>query len=73
MKARIHNGHVVEILTPIEGFKIEDCFHADVLDQCVDAGDLKIGDKYPPDIQVEPVEPKPEPTPDPTPTPTPST
>ena len=36
MKARIVNGTVVEILTPISGFSIEQCFHPSILAQCVD-------------------------------------
>lgn len=52
MKARIQNGYVVEILQAIPGFTIEQCYHPDILAQCVDAGDLKVGDAYPP-IQPE--------------------
>lgn len=52
MKARIHNGVVVEILVPIPGFTIEDCFHPSILDLCVDVGDLKVGDVYPPVEQI---------------------
>lgn len=36
MKARIQDGIVVEILQPLSGFTIEQCFHPDVLAQCVD-------------------------------------
>jgi hypothetical protein len=36
MKARIVNDTVVEILTPISGFSIEQCFHPSILAQCVD-------------------------------------
>ena len=36
MKARIANNIIVEILTPIPGFAIADCFHEDVLASCID-------------------------------------
>jgi hypothetical protein len=36
MKARIVNNTVVEILKPVDGHRIEDCFHPDILAQCVD-------------------------------------
>lgn len=36
MKSRLVNNVIVEILVPFGGFKIEDCFHADLLNQCVD-------------------------------------
>lgn len=39
MKARILNGVVGEILMPIDGFAIEDCFHPQVLAMCVDVAD----------------------------------
>lgn len=35
MYARIHNGVVVEICKPIDGFSIEECFHPDLVDQMV--------------------------------------
>jgi hypothetical protein len=35
MYARIHNGAVVEICVPIEGFTIEQCFHPDLVDKMV--------------------------------------
>lgn len=58
MKARIVDGHVAEILVAIPGFRIEDCFHPDILAQCVDAEGLRPGDPYPPAAPVE--EPAPE-------------
>ena len=35
MYARIHNGVVLEICIPIEGFTIEQCFHPDLTDQMI--------------------------------------
>ncbi len=32
--ARIQNNIVVEILTPIDGYRIEDCFHPEILAAC---------------------------------------
>ena len=29
--AKIENNKVIEILTPVEGFTVQQCFHADVL------------------------------------------
>jgi hypothetical protein len=52
MKARIVNDTVVEILTPIAGFRIEDCFHPDILAQCVDVTEgMQVGDTYPPVVE----------------------
>ena len=52
MKARIQNGVVVEILTPISGFTIEQCFHPEILAQCVDLFEgIKVGDVYPPIVE----------------------
>lgn len=39
MKARIVNDTVVEILTAIPGYAIEDCFHSSILAQCEDVSD----------------------------------
>lgn len=39
MKARIVNDTVVEILTAVPGYLIEDCFHPNILAQCVDVAD----------------------------------
>ncbi len=39
MKARIINGIVGEILTPIDGFSIEDCFHPQLIAMCIDVAD----------------------------------
>ena len=55
MKARIVDGIVYEILIPVPGHSLEECFHPDLLAQCVDVGDLKVGDKYPPESTL-PVE-----------------
>jgi hypothetical protein len=37
--ARIHEGTVVEICVPIEGFTIEQCFHVDLVDQMAACAD----------------------------------
>jgi hypothetical protein len=48
MKARIQSGYVIEILTAIEGFTIDQCFHPDIIAQCVDVTEgMKVGDVYP--------------------------
>lgn len=52
MKARIQNNIVVEILVPVAGYRIEDCFHPDILAQCVDVTDgMQVGDTYPPVVE----------------------
>ena len=57
MKARIQNNKVVEILVPIAGYRIEDCFHPDILAQCVDVTDgMQVGDVYTPPVVEEVVE-----------------
>lgn len=44
MKARIVNDAVVEILTAVPGYLIEDCFHPNILAQCVDVPeDAQVG------------------------------
>lgn len=49
MKARIVDGVVVEILSPLPGFTIEQCFHPAVLAGCVDYEDgMVIGEPWPP-------------------------
>jgi len=53
MLARIIDGVIVEVLQPIAGFSIDQCFHPSVLAQCVDVGDAQVGDPWPPAI-VEP-------------------
>jgi hypothetical protein len=37
--ARVENNTVVEILTPIPGFTIDQCFHADILTNVVPVDD----------------------------------
>jgi len=72
MKARIQNGHVVEILVALPGHAFDACFHSELLEQCVDVGNLKVGDPWPPVAEPEPVEVTPEPvviTPEPEPAP----
>lgn len=39
MKARIIDGKIAEILVPVDGFSVEECFHSSVLAQCVDVAD----------------------------------
>lgn len=39
MYARVHNKVVSEILKPVEGFAIEDCFHYQVLAECIVVAD----------------------------------
>lgn len=44
MKARLNGNKVIEILTPISGFAIEDCFHPLILVNCCDvADDVQVG------------------------------
>lgn len=50
--ARIVNGKIAEILNPIPGFTLSECFHPDILSQCKQVADeAQIGDDY-----VAPVE-----------------
>lgn len=52
---RISDGKVVEILEPIPGFTLAQCFHPSVLAACVAAEDsVSVGDDWPPPV-VEPV------------------
>ena len=39
MKARIINGKIAEILVPVSGFSVEECFHSSILEQCTDVAD----------------------------------
>ena len=39
MYARVHNKVVTEILKPVDGFAIEDCFHPQVLSACIAVAD----------------------------------
>lgn len=44
MYARVHNKVVFEILKPVDGFAIEDCFHPQVLAACTAVSDeVQIG------------------------------
>lgn len=44
MKARIIDGKIAEILVPVAGFSVEECFHSSILAQCVDvADDVQVG------------------------------
>jgi hypothetical protein len=44
MKARVSNDVIIEILVPVAGYAIEDCFHPDILAQCIDvAEDVQVG------------------------------
>ncbi len=47
--ARIVDGIVAEILTPIEGFALSQCFHPSILAACVSVPDeIMPGDAWPP-------------------------
>lgn len=62
--ARINDGIVVDILRPIPGFSIEECFHADLLSSAIPvADDVQVGWIVTPDGIVPP-EPTPEPMPE---------
>jgi len=37
--ARINDGTVMEVLKPIDGFDITDCFHPDILAGCLPCAD----------------------------------
>jgi hypothetical protein len=44
MKARIINSKIAEILVPVAGFSVEECFHSSILEQCTDvADDVQVG------------------------------
>jgi len=63
--ARINDGTVVEVLRPIVGFDIADCFHPDVLVGCVPCGDdVQPGWIVTEDGIVDPNAPEPEPEPE---------
>lgn len=50
--ARIVEGKIAEILNPIPGFTLSECFHPDILSQCKQVADeAQVGDDY-----VAPVE-----------------
>ena len=56
MYARIHNGVVVEICIPIQGFTIEQCFHPTLVDKMIPCGtDVKVGWTYVDSAFVEPI------------------
>lgn len=60
--ARIIDGRVDEIIVPIEGFTIEECFHPDVLTQYVSvADDVQPGWILTENGIVDPNAPEPEP------------
>jgi hypothetical protein len=45
--ARIVDGKIAEILNPIPGFTLSECFHPDVLSQCQQVADeAQVGDDY---------------------------
>jgi len=44
MKALLNGNKVVEILVPVSGFAIEDCFHPLILASCCDVG---------PEVQID--------------------
>lgn len=42
--ARIHDKTIVEILQPVPGFSMEQCFHKDLLASCVQvSSDVQVG------------------------------
>ena len=56
MYARIHEGHVVEICVPVQGFTIEQCFHPTLIDQMIPCGsDVQVGWTYVNGSFVEPI------------------
>jgi hypothetical protein len=65
--ARILGNTVVEVVTPIEGFSIEQCFHPDLIKNMVSCPtDVRAGWSYDPETNAftAPAEPTPpEPTP----------
>lgn len=65
--ARIQNGVVAEIMIPIDGFALEECFHPSILAQCVSVeDDVEAGWVVSEDGIVPPPEPEPEPKAPPT-------
>ena len=62
MKARVVDGIIVEILKPVTGFSIEQCFHEDILADCKDVYEgANVGDKYDPPSPALPPPPLPAP------------
>ena len=65
--ARIHEGNVAEICTPIEGFTIEQCFHVSLVAQMISCSDeVQAGWAYAAGVFTDPsvIEPAPaEPAP----------
>lgn len=50
MKARVEDNVIIEVLTPIPGFSVEQCFHPLLLEKAIDVpDDLQVGDTYIPD------------------------
>lgn len=63
--ARITDGVVGDVIVPIEGFSIEECFHPDVLAQYTTvADDVQPGWIVTEDGIVDPNAPEPEPEPE---------
>lgn len=62
MLARIYQNQIIDILKPVEGFSLEECFHSDLLDSAVtvpdhlDVGWILVGEEWqaPPEPEVEP-------------------
>jgi len=69
MKVRVVDGIIVEVLKPVAGFSIEQCFHEDILAQCEDAYEgANVGDNYdPPAPAAEPAPEAPAPAAEPAP------
>lgn len=54
--ARIADGKIVEILEPVPGFTLAECFHPSVIAACVDVEDSAVvGDDWPPPVVEAPV------------------
>lgn len=63
--ARIEDNVVVEILTPVAGFSIEDCFHPDILAGCIAVADeVQVDWIVTEDGIVDPNAPEPAPEPE---------
>jgi hypothetical protein len=63
--ARITDGVVGDVIVPIDGFSIEECFHPDVLAQYINvADDVQPGWIVTEDGIVDPNAPEPEPEPE---------
>ena len=62
--ARIQNNVVAEILTPVEGFTLDQCFHPSVLIQCEEVEDEVQANWIKQEDGTFVAPPEPEPTPE---------